>query len=278
MLVFSATIKGWILCALILLIGALSACSATATPVVIPTLTLVPSTATATSTPITPSPRPDSSATPIPPTETATSIPIITILETTITPDADLTRRILRHLANNLNTDLSRIQIVSIEAATWFDDNLGCDQQTTLDAQEAYATFQPSVRVEGFRYVLLVGNTAHEYHSEGVQRFEPCINTERITGELLLAVDPIAVDILSLVQRQIANELDLSTRRVQLVEIVPYIWRDTSLGCPQANQSYTLATLPGYRIVVSAGDNDYAFHSDSTTAIRCPIGQEVLPN
>lgn len=260
------------------MIGAFSACSTTTTPVVIPTLTLVPSTATATPTSITPSPLPDSSATPISPTATASPIPIITILETTITPDADLTRRILRHLANSLNTDLSRIQIVTIEAATWFDDNLGCDQQTTLDAQEAFATFQPSVRVEGFRYVLLVGNTAHEYHSEGVQRFESCLSTERITGELLIAVDPIASDMLFLVQRQIANELDLSTRRVQMVEVVPYIWHDTSLGCPQENQTYTLADIRGYRIVVSAGDNQYAFHSDSTTAIRCPIGQEDLPN
>ena len=273
----SSTIRVLISCALVLIIGALSACSAAPTPVTIPTLTLVPSTATFTPTPITPSAMPAASNTPIPPTATTTPVPIITILQTTVTPDADLTQRILNDLASNLNTDVSRIQIVTIETATWFDSNLGCDTQTTLDMQSAVATFRPDARVEGYRYVLLVGNTAHEYHSEGLHRFQACASTENITGELLIAVDPIASDILFLVQRQIASELDISTRRVQLVDIVAYVWHDTSLGCPQANQTYTPADIAGYRIVVTAGENDYAFHSDSTTVIRCPAGQEDLP-
>jgi hypothetical protein len=266
-----------ILCVLIL-VGALFACSAPSTPLAVPTLTLVPNTETPTPTPITPSPVPNVSATPLPLTATPSPFPIVTILEITVTPDVDLTRRILRDLANSLNTDIERIQIVTIEAAVWFDDQLGCDEQTMLDTQAAIATFRPGVRVDGFRYVLLVGNTAHEYHSEGVRRFEPCLSSENIRDELLIAVDPIALDMLSLVQRIVAEELDLSTRRVQMVTIAPYVWSDTSLGCPQANQTYTQADIPGYRIVVAAGATEYAYHSDSTTVVRCLAGSETLPD
>ena len=273
-----ATIRHWVTCALILFIGALSACTETATPIVIPTLTLVPNTATPTSPPVTPSPLPDASETPIPPTPTPTDSPIITILQITVTPDADLTRRIVRDLANTLEIDISRIQIVTIEAATWLDENLGCDNQTTLDAQQARATFQPNIHIEGFRYVLLVGNTAHEYHSDGTRRFESCISTENIVDDLLIAVDPIALDMLSLVQRRLASQLDISTRRVQMVAVEAYIWQDTSLGCPQDNQTYQPATINGYRIVVAAGGSEYAFHSDSTTVIPCEAGQEQLPD
>lgn len=274
-MVLQTAITRRILCVLIL-IGTLFACSTPPTPLVVPTLTLVPNTETSTPTPVTPSPIPDVSATPLPLTATPSPFPIVTILDTSVTPDVDLTRRILRDLASKLNIDINGIQIVTIEAASWFDDQLGCDAQTTLDAQEAFATFQPGARVDGFRYVLLVGNTAHEYHSEGVRRFESCVSTEHIRDELLLAVDPIALDMLSLVQRIVANELNLSTRRIQMVSVVPYVWHDTSLGCPQANQSYTQADIPGYRIVVEAGSTQYAYHSDSTTAVRCPAGNEAL--
>jgi hypothetical protein len=49
------------------------------------------------------------------------------------------------------------------------------------------------------------------------------------------------------------------------------------LGCPQSEQTYNETELDGYRIVVSVGDNDYIFHSDSISIYPCTAEQEVLP-
>lgn len=37
-------------------------------------------------------------------------------------------------------------------------------------------------------------------------------------------------------------------------------WSDGSLGCPQPGMSYTQALVPGYRIVLTAGGVEYAYH------------------
>lgn len=93
----------------------------------------------------------------------------------------------------------------------------------------------------------------------------------------LLDADPIAAELVALAQRILANDLGLPQRRVQLVEVETVRWTDTSLGCPQSDQSYNEIEIPGYRIVLQAGDNTYAFHTDFDRVLSCPEGDEVLP-
>jgi hypothetical protein len=39
-------------------------------------------------------------------------------------------------------------------------------------------------------------------------------------------------------------------------------WRDGALGCPKPGEMYTQAIVPGYRAVLQAGGEKYAYHSD----------------
>lgn len=39
-------------------------------------------------------------------------------------------------------------------------------------------------------------------------------------------------------------------------------WPDTSLGCPEPGKMYAQVITPGYRIVLSSGKTDFAFHTD----------------
>ena len=55
------------------------------------------------------------------------------------------------------------------------------------------------------------------------------------------------------------------------------IWRDSSLGCPLEDQSYHEAEIVGYRLVVTAGEQEYIYHSDSTNVYPCTAENEVLP-
>ena len=46
--------------------------------------------------------------------------------------------------------------------------------------------------------------------------------------------------------------------RVQSAQAVT--WNDGSLGCPQPGMMYTMALVPGYRIVLEAGGQTYSYH------------------
>jgi hypothetical protein len=92
-----------------------------------------------------------------------------------------------------------------------------------------------------------------------------------------LAIDPVASELAMLAQRRIAQNLNLPVRRVRIVEVTPYVWTDTSLGCPAPGETYTALDVDGYRIVLSAGDQEYVFHTDFDRALPCDVKNEQLP-
>ncbi|NDJ59770.1 MAG: hypothetical protein GYB67_01525 [Chloroflexi bacterium] len=91
----------------------------------------------------------------------------------------------------------------------------------------------------------------------------------------LLATDPIAAELVALARRQIATELDLPSRRVQLLEIQQAAWGDSSLGCPLPDQPYTQVEAAGYRIRLGAGDATYLFHTDFDRIVRCDPANDL---
>lgn len=256
---------------LLLPVTALVACDGIITPEPVPTSTLIPATPVPTATPITPTatlrdlPAPGDITGPTP-----TPAPALNpLLQTDLIPDTDLTDRIIVNLADDLAISPDQIQPVSIEARTWFNDEPGC--LTTLPPPR-----QP--RLEGYRYVLLAGMQLHVYHTSGTDRFERCESQQTIVSDdLLLQIDPAAAELAALARRRVATELDLPVQRVRLVSIRPYTWTESSLGCPQPDQTYSTVSTEGYRIVVRAGEQDYLFHTDTATLFTCDPEREVLP-
>ena len=101
--------------------------------------------------------------------------------------------------------------------------------------------------------------------------------TPILTPDPLLAVDPVAADLVALAQRQLAQALDLPMRRIRLVDITAVRWTDNSLGCPAPRQTPIPLEAPGYRIVLEAGEQWYIYHSDIERVIPCDAAREVLP-
>jgi hypothetical protein len=102
-------------------------------------------------------------------------------------------------------------------------------------------------------------------------------STPANTLETLLQSDPIAADLASLALRRIADQLDVPPFRVRIIEVTPYEWLDSSLGCPLPGQTYAEVDVIGYRIVLFAGGNQYIFHSDTEQLVACDEENEVLP-
>jgi len=96
-------------------------------------------------------------------------------------------------------------------------------------------------------------------------------------GDALLSEDVIAAELVGIAQRQVAAELGISERRVQVVEVVPVVWTDSSLNCPLPDQQITAMEIDGYRIVLEAGTREYVFHADFDRVLPCDLANEVMP-
>lgn len=249
------------------LVLAFSACSARVAPTPLPTLTLIPATATPTSTPVTPTatpailPRPGDFITPSP--SGAVQIPAIA---------QPLINRALADLAGKRDISPDSIQLVRLESAVWTTIDLGCGDQTQ--------TIAGSLHIDGFRIVLAVDDQLYEYHTDNRSSIRLCAEAGTVLGstqDLLAETDPVAAGLVSLAQRRLSTALNLPARRIQVVDIRAYRWTDSSLGCPLPGQDYAPVLIDGYRIVMSAGDVEYIFHSDSEQLIACDARYERLP-
>lgn len=254
-----------------MLIGALVACTPLASPSAIATLTLVPATDTPTSAPVTATLAPSPTSTLLPLTASPSLTPITPLLVSSLSPDREHVEAWISELAARLAIDESRIQLGLIEEFTWLQTNQRCGATNPLPE-----VTESDELVAGLRYIFVVGDAAYEYHLSPNGESFRCPRSQQIQGALLLAIDPLAGEMLFLAQRAVAQELDLSTRRVELVQIAPYIWYDTSLGCPRANQTYQAVEILGYRIVVQAAERNYIFHTDSISVFPCDARNEEL--
>lgn len=236
----------------------LAACAPLATPVPIATQPLSPIPQSPSPEPATPSPTLGvlPGAADLQATATLPALQILFEVEAGI--DERLIRRELEDLAQAMGIHTSLIQVIDAQRATWRRVPLRCQL-----SEIARTT------VEGVLTRLLVGDAVHYYFSRDGVNFVACEGTDRASNEVLISVDPVAAEMLLLAQQRIAQALDLPQSRVRLIEILPVTWEDTSLGCPQPGQIYSPATINGYRIVVTAGGQNFTFHSDSVALLAC---------
>ena len=100
-----------------------------------------------------------------------------------------------------------------------------------------------------------------------------------LIGDTLLAQDAIAAELVGMAQRDVAEALDLPTRRVRVVDVRPVVWTDTSLNCPLPDQVVTASEIDGYRIVLEAADQEYLFHTDVDRVVPCnPVNEQLPPD
>ena len=63
-----------------------------------------------------------------------------------------------------------------------------------------------------------------------------------------------------------------------LVRAERVTWRDGSLGCPQPGRMYTMALVPGYRILIQSGAQQLDYHASLRgQPVLCPPGQSTDP-
>ncbi len=240
--------------AIIVMIVAFSACSSGsgAGTTEIPTQSLIEFTPSPTSLPITPTP------TQTPPPSAAELLATAQVSDAGLTPlDA-----VLRDLAENESVDPSAIQIIQVDAVQWPGTRLDC---------EAEAGAESLPRFEGALIRLLIDENVYTYHASGDAAFVRCdaVALEDVSPQIRVLIDPVAADLVAIARMSLATELDLPQRRIVLLGLEAVTWEDNSLGCPVEGVDYTADPLPGYRIVLTAGEREYTYHTDFVQAIPC---------
>jgi hypothetical protein len=212
----------------------------------------------------------------VPPTATPPLLPgpqdIIPAQESVLIPAAaqPLVSLVIEDLANHLNIAPGEIEIALVDVMTWTNSDLGCSAARLPDLEQA---------IQGYRFVLLVGDAIYEYHTDSSATIRQCgqEGTNIDDSSLLVEIDPVAAELVALAQRRTSQALDVPPGRVRVVEVRPYTWPDSSLGCPAAGEDYTSVQIDGYRIVLAVGDDQHIFHTDFDRLLPCDEDREDLP-
>lgn len=78
-----------------------------------------------------------------------------------------------------------------------------------------------------------------------------------VTGE-------VPQDLLQQMVDDLSERLDVSADAISVERAEEVVWRNGSLGCPQPGQMYTQALIPGYRVILSAGDQMHDYHANDS--------------
>ncbi|MFN8471805.1 MAG: hypothetical protein U0822_06390 [Anaerolineae bacterium] len=176
-------------------------------------------------------------------------------------------------LARRLGIAPASIAVAQAESVTWPDASLGCPQPGVMYMQ---------IVTPGYRVVLSAGGREYDYRATSDGQVRLC---ERPAGTPPAAPSPtaaargeIAVPTTSAPQGgpaasgPWAKQIDAATAdllkheptlkasdiHVQTAEAVT--WNDGSLGCAQPGMMYTMALVPGYRVVLEANGKTYSYH------------------
>ena len=87
-------------------------------------------------------------------------------------------------------------------------------------------------------------------------------------------------------QQQIAHaQADLTTRLglnpadVRVLSSGPVTWRSGAIGCPKPGMNYTQALVPGFQIILQAGQTTHHYHAESGgQPFYCPADRTEPPS
>jgi hypothetical protein len=84
--------------------------------------------------------------------------------------------------------------------------------------------------------------------------------------------------ILAIFQDDLARRALVKHDQITVVSATEQQWPDGAMGCPQPGQMYTQMIVPGYRVVLQAAGERYAYHSDRRgNFIVCSNGLSFPP-
>jgi hypothetical protein len=112
-----------------------------------------------------------------------------------------------------------------------------------------------------------------------------CAHGQAIKDLPVAATEPSAMNNVNapaeMIEAALADAANRSTTAkddIKVLSAEAVTWSDGSLGCPQPGMMYTQALVPGYRIVLQAGEQTLNYHAMSRgRPVFCPSGRVTPP-
>ena len=105
----------------------------------------------------------------------------------------------------------------------------------------------------------------------------PADSSLGLTGAALVAADPVAESLVGIAERLVADQTNLPSSLIGLVDVRPVVWTDSALNCPASGSDAVPSQTDGYRIVVQGGSQTFLFHTDVDRVVPCDPANEHLP-
>lgn len=84
--------------------------------------------------------------------------------------------------------------------------------------------------------------------------------------------------VLDAATRDTANRLDIDPATIAVESALRVTWSDGSVGCPVAGMQYTQALVPGYRVILRAGGQQFDYHAAANGhLVLCPPDRAIEP-
>ncbi len=84
--------------------------------------------------------------------------------------------------------------------------------------------------------------------------------------------------LLAIFQDDLTRRARVKHDAITVVSATEQQWPDSAMGCPQPGMMYSQMIVPGYRVVLQASGNRYAYHSDrGGNFIVCSNGLAFKP-
>ena len=88
-----------------------------------------------------------------------------------------------------------------------------------------------------------------------------------MTPSLSTPANPGLQGLIQTAKTDLAERLAVPVATIILLEAVPVVWPDSSLGCPQEGMFYTQVLTDGYLIRLEAEGNIYEYHANRDTYV-----------
>jgi hypothetical protein len=127
----------------------------------------------------------------------------------------------------------------------------------------------------GIASTLIVAAVAACAPRPGEVPLPPGAGTDNTGQTTLTDVGPIV----KAATRDAASRLNIDPRAIEVVSALRVTWSDGSLGCPAPEMQYTQALVPGYRVRLKAGGQEFDYHAAANGhLVLCPPERAIEPS
>ncbi|MET0534656.1 MAG: hypothetical protein ABW171_10565 [Steroidobacter sp.] len=92
------------------------------------------------------------------------------------------------------------------------------------------------------------------------------------------ATGEVPQQILAIFRDDLARRASVNPETITVVSSTEQQWPDAAMGCPKPDEMYAQMIVPGYRVVLQASGEKYAYHADQNgNFVVCANGLALPP-